>query len=54
MLTPECLDLLHDDVADRDGVPQLGEARPGHETDVAGAEDGDMMRVGLAHASRGA
>jgi hypothetical protein len=54
LTAPERVDLLHDDVADRDGVPQLGEARPGDETDVAGAEDGDAMRVGLAHASRGA
>ena len=50
---PERLDLLHDDVADGNRVSQLGEACPGYETDVAGAEDGDPMRVGLAHASRG-
>ena len=41
----ERVDLLRDDVADDDVVPELGEARPGDEADVAGAEDGD-----LAHA----
>jgi hypothetical protein len=54
LAAPERLDLLHDDVANGNRVSQLGEACPGHETDVAGAEDGDAMRVGLAHASRGA
>ena len=53
LAAPERLDLLHDDVADGNRVSQLGEACPGYETDVAGAEDGDPMRVGLAHASRG-
>ena len=35
----QLLDPLGDDVADDDVVPELGEARAGDETDVAGAED---------------
>ncbi len=38
------VDLRRDDVADDDVVAELGEARAGDETDVAGAEDGDLSR----------
>ena len=46
------VDLLGDDVADDDVVPQVGEAGTGDEADVAGAEDCDLHGRNLAPGAR--
>ena len=38
----QCIDLLRDDVAHDDLVPEVGEARAGDEADVPRAEDRDL------------
>ena len=43
---PQALDPLRNDVPQDDLVPELGEAGPGDETDVAGAEDADAGHGG--------